>query len=114
MLYKKRKKIFALLWPKLFPRLIASNKFPDIQAPVDVEDEAKIIKVAFYRPSKLKLAFFYLFSVLTLGLLLLLSKWTLQRRIKLKYKKTSCQDATLLVIEGQGRDFKRFIVELYT
>ena len=94
--------------------LISSNKFPDIQAPVDVEDEAKIVKVAFYRPSKLKLTFFYIFSVLTLGLLLLFSKWTLQRRIKLNYKKTSCQNATLLVIDGQGNDFRRIIVEYFT
>lgn len=79
-----------------------SNSDPEncFKFPEEVEEEAKIKKIDFYRRSFLKISFYYFFSILTLGMVALLAKWKLSFRIFFKYYKASQDDAEYLIITG--------------
>ena len=87
------------------------NNHPEycFKHPEDVEEEAKIKRIDFYRRSFLKIAFYYLFSIITLGMVALLAKWKINFRVLFKYYKSTLHDAEYLIITGQGS----FIVNLY-
>lgn len=53
--------------------------------PDNVEDEAIIDTIKLYKKSTCKLVFYYLFSILTLGMVALLAKWKFSLRILFKY-----------------------------
>ena len=87
----------------LFSSMSFNNNFSQcFRLPEDVEEEAKISRLDFYRRSFLKISFFYFFSIISLGMAALLAKWKLSFRVLFKYNKASPQDAEFIIITGQG------------
>lgn len=71
--------------------------------PNDVEDEAIIDTIRLYKKNPLKLIFYYLSSVLTIGLVALLAKWKYNLRILFKYSDATPEDAEIAMIYGRGK-----------
>jgi len=71
--------------------------------PENVEDEAIIDKLSLYKKNTLKLVFYYLTSVLTLGMVALLAKWKYNLRIAFKYSNSTPEQAEFAIIKGRDK-----------
>jgi len=87
------------------PRFIQTKTKPLIEPPIDVEDEARISNINFYKNSKLKLCLFYFLCLITLGMIALITKWSLTWRLKLKYKACRFGHAKIVVVKGEGKRY---------